>query len=34
VQLSFTTDGTNNFFIGGEGPSGQYGKLKLRITSP
>jgi hypothetical protein len=34
VQLSFTTDGTNNFFIVGEGPSGQYGKLKLRITSP
>ena len=34
VQLSFKTDGTNTFFIVGEGAAGQYGKLKLRITSP
>lgn len=34
AQLSFTTDGINKFFIVGEGPAGQYGKLKLRITSP
>jgi hypothetical protein len=34
TQLTFTTDGTNTFFIVGEGPVGQYGKLKLTITSP
>ena len=34
VQLVFNTDGTNNFFIVGEGVSGQYGKLKAKITSP
>jgi hypothetical protein len=34
VQLSFNTDGTNTFFIVGEGPAGQYGKLKLTVTSP
>ncbi len=34
VQLSFTTDGTNTFFIVGEGPIGQYGKLVLTVTSP
>jgi hypothetical protein len=34
ARLSFTTDGTNNFFIVGEGPGGQYDKLKIRITSP
>jgi hypothetical protein len=34
VHLSFTTDGTNTFFIVGEGVSGQYGKLKIKITSP
>jgi hypothetical protein len=34
VQLSFETDGSNTFFIVGEGPAGQYGRLKLRITSP
>jgi hypothetical protein len=33
-QLSFTTDGTNTFFIVGEGAAGQYGKLKVTITSP
>lgn len=33
-QVSFTTDGTNAFFIVGEGPGGQYGKLKITITSP
>lgn len=32
--LSFTTDGTNTFFIVGEGAVGQYGKLKIRVTSP
>ncbi len=32
--LSFNTDGTNTFFIVGEGASGQFGKLKIRITSP
>jgi hypothetical protein len=34
AQLSFTTDGRNNFYIVGEGVSGQYGKLKIKITSP
>lgn len=34
AQLSFTTDGSNTFFIVGEGPAGEYGKLKIRITSP
>jgi hypothetical protein len=34
VQLSFTTDGTNTFFIVGEGPGGQFGRLKLTVTSP
>jgi hypothetical protein len=33
-QLSFTTDGINTFFIVGEGAVGQYGKLKIKITSP
>jgi len=33
-QVSFTTDGTNTFFIVGEGSGGQYGKLKVTITSP
>lgn len=33
-RLSFTTDGSNTFFIVGEGAQGQYGKLKIRITSP
>jgi hypothetical protein len=32
--LVFNTDGTNTFFIVGEGSSGQFGKLKLTITSP
>jgi len=32
--LAFNTDGTNTFFIVGEGSSGQFGTLKLRITSP
>jgi hypothetical protein len=34
VQLGFTTDGTNTFYIAGEGPAGQFGKLQLRVTSP
>lgn len=34
VQLSFNTDGTNTFYIVGEGPVGQYGKLKITVTSP
>ncbi len=34
AQLSFTTDGHNSFFIVGQGASGQFGKLKLKITSP
>jgi hypothetical protein len=33
-RLVFTTDGTSSFFITAEGAAGQYGKLKLRITSP
>jgi hypothetical protein len=33
-SLSFTTDGFNTFFIVAEGSSGQYGKLKIKITSP
>jgi hypothetical protein len=32
--LNFQTDGTNTFFIVIEGANGQFGKLKLRITSP
>lgn len=32
--ISFRTDGTNTFFIVGEGATGQFGKLKVRITSP
>jgi len=32
--LSFRTDGTNTFYIVGEGPNGQYGNLKIKITSP
>jgi hypothetical protein len=34
ATLTFNTDGTNNFFIVGEGPAGQFGKLKIQITSP
>ena len=34
VQLSFNTDGTNTFFIVGEGPVGQYGKPQAQVTSP
>jgi hypothetical protein len=33
-QLSFTTDGTSTYRIVVEGASGQYGKLKVKITSP
>ena len=33
-RLSFNTDGTNTFFIVGEGSAGQFGKLKIKITSP
>ncbi|HTS17848.1 MAG TPA: choice-of-anchor L domain-containing protein [Verrucomicrobiae bacterium] len=34
ASLTFNTDGTNAFFIVGEGINGQYGKLQIRITSP
>jgi hypothetical protein len=34
VQLGFTADGTNTYYIVGEGPIGQFGKLKISITSP
>lgn len=34
VQVSFTADGTNTFYIVGEGPAGQVGKLKITVTSP
>jgi hypothetical protein len=34
TTITFNTDGTNSFFIVGEGPAGQYGKLKIQITSP
>jgi hypothetical protein len=34
IQLSFDTDGINTFFIVGEGPLGQYGRLILTVTSP
>ena len=33
-SLSFNTDGFNTFFIVAEGPTGQFGKLKVKITSP
>ena len=33
-HLPFSTDGTNTFFIVIEGPTGQVGKLKVKITSP
>ena len=33
-HLSFTTDGTNTFRIVVEGASGNFGQLKLKITSP
>jgi hypothetical protein len=32
--LSFNTDGSNTFYIVGEGGQGGYGNLKIRITSP
>jgi len=32
--LTFTTDGFNTFYIVGEGATGQYGKMKIKITSP
>jgi hypothetical protein len=32
--LNFQTDGANTFFIVIEGSAGNYGKLKLKITSP
>jgi hypothetical protein len=32
--LVFTTDGINTFYVVGEGPGGQYGKLKITVTSP
>ena len=33
-RLTFTTDGTSTFFVVGEGSAGQYGKLKIKFTSP
>jgi hypothetical protein len=33
-SVTFNTDGTNTFYIVAEGAAGQYGKLKLKITSP
>jgi len=33
-RLSFTTDGTNTFYIVGEGEGGEYGSLKIKVTSP
>ena len=33
-EVSFTTDGTNTFYIVVEGQSGEYGKAKLKVTSP
>jgi hypothetical protein len=32
--LSFTTDGTNVFYIVGQGGQGGYGSLKIKVTSP
>jgi hypothetical protein len=34
AQLVFVADGTNTFFIVGEGQAGQIGSLKLTVTSP
>jgi hypothetical protein len=33
-RLGFRTDGTNTFYIVAEGPTGQTGKLKIKVTSP
>ncbi|HUI05394.1 MAG TPA: choice-of-anchor L domain-containing protein [Verrucomicrobiae bacterium] len=33
-RLTFTTDGVNTFYIVVEGPSGGYGRLNVKITSP
>ncbi|MEI6084603.1 MAG: choice-of-anchor L domain-containing protein [Verrucomicrobiota bacterium] len=33
-QVSFTTDGTNTYYIVVEGSNGTVGKLKLKVTSP
>jgi hypothetical protein len=33
-SLSFNTDGTNTFYIVGQGGQGGFGSLKIRITSP
>lgn len=33
-KVSFTTDGTNTFYIVVEGATGNYGRLKLKVTSP
>jgi hypothetical protein len=33
-EVSFTTDGTNTYFIVVEGAEGRFGKAKIRITSP
>ena len=34
ARLSFTTDGTVSYYIVIENPSGQVGKLKMKVTSP
>ena len=34
ASLSFTTDGTVSYYIVIESPSGQVGKLKMKVTSP
>jgi hypothetical protein len=33
-RLTFTTDGTNTFFLVGEGLNDQVGELRIRVTSP
>lgn len=33
-RFSFTTDGTDTYFIIGEGSAGQFGSLKIKVTSP
>ena len=33
-HITFSTDGTSTFFVVGEGSSGQFGKMKIKVTSP
>jgi hypothetical protein len=33
-SLSFQTDGIDTFFIVVEGPTGNFGKTKVTVTSP